>query len=317
MNIENHPYADLFPMMTAAELDALAADIEANGLRQPIVRYQGRILDGRNRLAACERIGAEPRFTDFEGDDAAALALVESLNVGRRDLTGAQRAIVAARRWLLNGDTKDKGGRPKKGEKPVQSEPVSLDALAKKYKTARASISQARDLITEAPDLAAQVEGCTLSLAAAYEQLQGRRKEAAQKAKDAERVAEYTDAISNGEMQLEEALQKAIEQERDERETVAAQADARRHWLEELARLLDWVERFIAQRDDEHLAWYTEPGSPGLFDHGITADRVGAAVAHLTRAQTFTFGENRNGSPTRPASRRQAQASAPGRPRPA
>jgi ParB family chromosome partitioning protein len=46
--------------------------------RHPVVRYQGKILDGRNRLLACERAGVEPRFEDFEGDDAAALALVIS-----------------------------------------------------------------------------------------------------------------------------------------------------------------------------------------------------------------------------------------------
>jgi hypothetical protein len=54
-------------------------------------------LDGRNRLPACEAAGVEPRFEDFEGDDAGALALVISLNVQRRDMTAGQRAIVAAR----------------------------------------------------------------------------------------------------------------------------------------------------------------------------------------------------------------------------
>jgi len=29
-------------------------------------------------LLACEKVGVEPRFEDFEGDDAAALALVIS-----------------------------------------------------------------------------------------------------------------------------------------------------------------------------------------------------------------------------------------------
>jgi ParB-like chromosome segregation protein Spo0J len=110
--LKAHPYADLFPMMTSAELEALAADIADNGLRQPVVRYQGMTLDGRNRLVACEKVGVEPTFTDFDGDDAGALALVISLNVQRRDLTAAQRAVVAAKAWGLNGYSK--GGRPRK-----------------------------------------------------------------------------------------------------------------------------------------------------------------------------------------------------------
>jgi hypothetical protein len=53
------------------------------------------------RAAACRKAGVAPTFTDHEGDDASALALVISLNVQRRDMTGAQEALpVVARRWL-------------------------------------------------------------------------------------------------------------------------------------------------------------------------------------------------------------------------
>jgi hypothetical protein len=151
-------------------------------------------------------------------------------------------------------------------------------------------VKQAGALIAEAPDLAGQVEGATLSLAAAYEQVQARRKQTAQKARDAERVAEYTDAISNGEMKLEEALQQAIEREREERESVAAAADARRTWLKDFAEHLAWFERFLFERTDEHLAWYTLPGSPGLFDHGVTPGRIDAVLQNLERARNITFG---------------------------
>ena len=100
MKRKSHPYADLFPMMTAAELEALAADVAENGLRHPVVLYHGEVLDGRNRLLACEKAGVEPDFTEHQGDDASALALVISLNVQRRDLTAGQRAVVSARTWM-------------------------------------------------------------------------------------------------------------------------------------------------------------------------------------------------------------------------
>lgn len=85
------------------------------------------------------------------------MALVISLNVQRRDLTGAQRAIVAAKTWIASGDTKDKGRGPKKD---IQT--VSLSSLAKTFKSSPTSITQARDLLTEAPDLAATPEYTTL-----------------------------------------------------------------------------------------------------------------------------------------------------------
>ena len=57
--------ADEFPMMPDTDLDALAADIKANGLHQPIIvamigdlpKTKLMTVDGRNRLAACKIAG--------------------------------------------------------------------------------------------------------------------------------------------------------------------------------------------------------------------------------------------------------------------
>jgi ParB-like chromosome segregation protein Spo0J len=60
-----HPVAALFPMLADDELGELAADIKERGLLQPIVLdAEGRVLDGRNRLAACKKVGVEPTFRD-------------------------------------------------------------------------------------------------------------------------------------------------------------------------------------------------------------------------------------------------------------
>lgn len=48
---------------------------------------------GRPPLAlACELAGVEPTFTEYDGDDAGALALVISLNVQRRELVKEAKA---------------------------------------------------------------------------------------------------------------------------------------------------------------------------------------------------------------------------------
>jgi hypothetical protein len=92
---ESHPFANAFPMMNEQEHAALVADINANGLRELITRYDGKLLDGRNRDEACRELGIEPTYVEFDGDDAAALAFVISKNLVRRQLTASQRAMVA------------------------------------------------------------------------------------------------------------------------------------------------------------------------------------------------------------------------------
>ena len=57
-----HPAADLFPLMSESELRELGEDIKANGLRASIVLYEGKLLDGRNRLDAMELVGVEYSF---------------------------------------------------------------------------------------------------------------------------------------------------------------------------------------------------------------------------------------------------------------
>jgi hypothetical protein len=91
-----HPAAMLFPLLRGAALGELAADIEAHGLREPIVRdSEGRILDGRNRLRACQFAGVEPRFVEWDGE-GSPVAFVLSRNLHRRHLNESQRSMVAA-----------------------------------------------------------------------------------------------------------------------------------------------------------------------------------------------------------------------------
>ncbi|KZX56641.1 hypothetical protein BV581_11305 [Stutzerimonas stutzeri] len=91
---EIHPYAKLFPMMQEDEYVTFRSDISTNGLRHPIVLFQGKILDGRNRYRSCCDLDIEPATEEYTGDDA--LGFVLSLNLYRRQLSVAQRALIAA-----------------------------------------------------------------------------------------------------------------------------------------------------------------------------------------------------------------------------
>jgi len=83
-------------MMEGAALAELAEDIKANGLLEPIELYEEKVLDGRNRLKACELAGVAPLFATASINGSSPIAFVISKNLHRRHLTQSQRAAAAA-----------------------------------------------------------------------------------------------------------------------------------------------------------------------------------------------------------------------------
>jgi hypothetical protein len=98
-DLKFHPLAGIFPLMEGAEFDELVADIKAHGLREPIVLYEGLILDGRNRYRACIKAGVEPSFAPsawrLPNDDPAGYVI--SANIRRRHLTAEQKRDLIAK----------------------------------------------------------------------------------------------------------------------------------------------------------------------------------------------------------------------------
>jgi len=95
-----HPLASLFPLMEGEEFDALVADIKKNGQREPIVLYQGKILDGRNRYRACLAAGVGLNLSKHEDNSpyiGNPVAYVISKNVHRRHLTAEQKRELIAK----------------------------------------------------------------------------------------------------------------------------------------------------------------------------------------------------------------------------
>jgi N6-adenosine-specific RNA methylase IME4 len=167
---ETHPAADVFPMLEEGELRALADDITKNGQRHPCVRIWHdtgehtrafRILDGRNRAAACSMIGRKPEWIEYEGDDP--IGYVISLNLTRRHLDESQRALAAARIATLPRGANQHAGEAASREAPSQAGAAALLSVD------RSSVQRARKVLAKAePELVKAVERgqVTVSLAA-------------------------------------------------------------------------------------------------------------------------------------------------------
>ena len=50
MTYEFHPFANVFPLLDDDDLGTLTEDIRENGQREPVILYDGKILDGRNSM---------------------------------------------------------------------------------------------------------------------------------------------------------------------------------------------------------------------------------------------------------------------------
>jgi hypothetical protein len=90
-----HELSNIFPLIEGKDFVELKEDIKAHGLREPIVLFEGKILDGRNRFRACQETGVTPVFEEYTGTDP--LSFVISLNLKRRHLNESQRAMVGAK----------------------------------------------------------------------------------------------------------------------------------------------------------------------------------------------------------------------------
>jgi len=88
-----HRLASYFPIMEGEKFDKFVEDIKENGQLEPILLFDGEILDGVNRYKACQQLGIEPKFTEYKGKDP--LHYVISVNVHRRHMTVSQLAMVA------------------------------------------------------------------------------------------------------------------------------------------------------------------------------------------------------------------------------
>lgn len=179
MAILVHPFAELFPMLSATDGAALREDIGARGQRERIIILDGQILDGRNRQQQLEALGLVDgnlppdgddlwltRYRRFlPGQDGDPLAFVLSLNLHRRHLTDGQRSMVAERLATLTV------GRPAKSENnSANLRNISQSDAAQLLHVSERSVTSARTVRERGtPELVAKVERGEVAVSAAAE----------------------------------------------------------------------------------------------------------------------------------------------------
>lgn len=161
--MKHHPIADVWPMMDEAKIAELAEDIRKNGQLVPVWLYQDKILDGRNRWAACKIAGVEPKTKEYAGDEPTGFAV--SLNDRRRHMGKSALAAVAAelephfaedakRRQQKAGKEHGRGQKlPEKVPEANKGDGDARKAAAVSVGVNDRYVSDAKKVKTEAPEV--------------------------------------------------------------------------------------------------------------------------------------------------------------------
>ena len=99
----NKGYESLVPSMTKETFESLMSSIRESGQLEPItINNKGEVLDGHNRLRACEKLHLEPisEVKIFDNSLDEKLYIIE-VNLQRRQLTVAQRVQLSLKKRPL------------------------------------------------------------------------------------------------------------------------------------------------------------------------------------------------------------------------
>ncbi len=117
--MEFHPAANIFPLLEDEELDGLRESIKQHGQQEPIVVFDDKILDGRNRYRAILTIPEiEPWYQEARlAPGGSPTDYVITRNLHRRHLDTGQRAMIAGR--VI--DSYEAEAKERKKRKPADS----------------------------------------------------------------------------------------------------------------------------------------------------------------------------------------------------
>jgi hypothetical protein len=273
-NMKTHWVADLYPL-NMDDVAALADDIKANGQIAAIKALKdGRIIDGRNRWLACERVGVEPLVDVINPDgaevsDEMLFSLATSCNSMRRDMTTSLRACLAAEAWKKLYPK----GAPKTGKVRTDYDLTYIDFAKRSFKATRDPAKQALAILNHDPsgELLAQAKDSVSKAYGIYEQEKIQRLKERENREILDRHPDLKEQVANG-MSVEEAL--VLCRHREAERVQHEEAMLRRR-----ASIVDAVRSFqqMAHMHDsldakEVRAWMDAKTFAGTFE-GVDAER--------------------------------------------
>lgn len=193
MIVIDSEFQSLIPPLADDEYDSLEKSLVQNGYqdwREPIITWNGTIIDGHNRYAICDEHGIPFRQMEreFDSRDAAKIWIIENQSKLRRNLNPGQKATLeidlheaevreAARLrqvQTLKQNQNDSRWDPKSPTVAVDQEPKkgrTAEILAKQAGVGPMTIKRALRVKKEDPELYDKVRSGEVSVTTAYKQV--------------------------------------------------------------------------------------------------------------------------------------------------
>jgi len=171
-----HPVASRFPQMSGDRYQELVSDIREKGQLHPLVLHNGQLLDGRNRVNACEELGIVPTQVEWDAPDGVSPAeWIVSTNLQRRHLTKQQLAMLAADPDILDvleAEARERQVMGGKGVQKIAQPSRSRDQAAKTFQTNHQYVQDAKKIRKRKPELVEPVINGTLTLTEAKKEVE-------------------------------------------------------------------------------------------------------------------------------------------------
>ena len=191
MNIKINPeLKSLIPPLSEDERSQLEKNLLEHGCRDPLVVWDGVLLDGHNRYEICERHGLEFRTVEIELDSAEqARVWMRNNQMGRRNLSAAWRidlqlankedlAKIGAAKKVESGKETGRGNKKvlSQNDKTFSEPKHNTQAeIAKAANTSTGMVGMAEVVRTQAPELWEKAKADEVTVSAAYNQLKNKQ----------------------------------------------------------------------------------------------------------------------------------------------
>lgn len=150
-----HPAAACYPMIEGEAWEQFKADIELAGRNRNAIVINlvtDYLLDGRNRLKACQELGIEPKVKFIEMPPEDEIPYILSMNHQRRHMDKTQNAAIGAEIHILQHGT-NRFQKKVDVIRMTSTPAISAQQIAKNLGVSRGAIQEAKKIAKTDPEL--------------------------------------------------------------------------------------------------------------------------------------------------------------------